>query len=54
LTEIPEFLKESKFPPSEHYNDWAEPFIGQLICFDLINRKGQLFCINGIPETFTP
>lgn len=30
----PSFLVNSKFPPEEHYNNWAEPFIAQLAIFD--------------------
>jgi hypothetical protein len=27
ITEIPKFLKDSKFAPEDNLNRWAEPFI---------------------------
>ncbi len=52
---IPEFLKEKEFAPFENSNGWVEPFIMDLIAFDLEIKNGRLLLLNRYPEnSITP
>jgi len=53
--ELLKILKDKEFAPFDNTNGWAEPFILDLIAYDLEILNGNLFLINGYPENaFAP
>ncbi|KAM3142248.1 hypothetical protein pb186bvf_005657 [Paramecium bursaria] len=50
ITEIPEYLQDSKFAPEDNLNRWAEPFITQLVLFDQ-GVRSELFLVNLYPPS---
>ena len=48
-----EEILNAKFSPQENDYNWAEPFIGQLVCLEK-NLETELILINGYPKCYAP
>jgi hypothetical protein len=46
----PEYLKAKKYAPFETDSGWGEPFLAQLILFDITGIKGNLYLLNSHPN----
>lgn len=53
VDELPKYLQESTYAPSEQENGWAEPFIGKLVA-SYYSIKSNLWLINQYPKANAP